>query len=129
MSTMSITDEVAMTLTSLPDDPTPTSSSILGTVITIEEIQEKIKLLSTLETGEVLKDAMGELKLALRQNPEAANLLLPTEIGELVKHLRKITATEVTQADGKDKERAVKKAMKSVDLNDPEFLNQALKDF
>lgn len=103
--------------------------SVLGTVITVEEIQEKIKLLSTTEDGEHLKNAMSELKVALRANPEAANLLMPEEIGELVKHLRKITATEIVVANDKDRNREVKKAVKNANLNDPEFLQQALKDF
>lgn len=102
---------------------------VLGTVITVAEIQQKIAALSTIESGDSLKDAMSELKLALRQNPEAANLLLPEEIGELVRHLRKITATEIVQAEGADKNKAVKKVMKNVNLNDPEFLKQALSDF
>lgn len=102
---------------------------VLGTTITVEEIKRRIAELSTLEGGESLKSAMSELKLSLRHNPEASNLLLPEEIGEMVKHLRKITATEIVQADGADKNRAIKKAMKNANLNDPEFLQQALKDF
>lgn len=104
-------------------------ASVLGTVITVEEIQQKIALLSTFNETESLKGAMGELKLALRQNPEAANLLLPEEIGELVKHLRKVTATEIVPLTEKDKTKSLNGMMKKADLNNPEFLQQALKDF
>ena len=111
------------------ESDTGQEQQVLGTVITVEEIQQKIKELSTIESGESLKSAMGELKLALRHNPEASNLLLPEEIGELVRHLRKVTATEIVQADGADKNKAIKKAMKKVDFSDAEFMQQALKDF
>ena len=103
--------------------------SVLGTVITVEEIKQKIRELSTTEAGDSLKSAMSDLKLALRYNPEAANLLLPEEIGELVKHLRKVTATEIIPLTEKDKTSALNKQIKKANLNDPEFLQQALKDF
>ena len=103
--------------------------TVLGTVITIEEIRQKITALSSTEFGESLKGAMGELKLALRQNPEASNLLLPEEIGELVRHLRRLTQTEVVATTERDKQKEMAKALKKVDLNDPKFLQQALEDF
>lgn len=64
---------------------------ILGIPITIEDIRSRISLLSTTNEGEPLKLEMNKLKAALKHNPEAANLLLPEEIGEMVKAIYKLT--------------------------------------
>jgi len=104
-------------LTTIPDD-----DGILGVAITVQEIQAKIALLSQLP-GEDLKGAMGDLKRALKANPEACNLLLPEEIGALVSALYKTTNQKIMIENTK----ATIKVSKKVDLSKVD-LNQ-LKDF
>ena len=70
-------------------------ATILGTAITIDDVRAKITTLITLE-GEDLKKEMVYLKHALKVNPEAANLLLPEEIGEMTKAIYKMTNRVVT---------------------------------
>lgn len=94
---------------------------ILGVPITLEDIKHKIGLLSETPDGEPLKGAMNDLKIALKSNPEACNLLLPEDIGEMVKHLYKITNTVVIEAKAK----AGAKAAKKVDLSDPTIYDKA----
>ncbi len=68
----------------------PSVTNVLGTPITLDDVRAKIKKLSNIE-GEDLKREMTYLKHALRVNPEAANLLLPEEIGEMVQSIYKLT--------------------------------------
>lgn len=88
------------------------------------ELQLKIADLSQLEDCN-LKDAMDELKKALIENPEASLLLLPEDIGEIVKHLQKVTGKALQTAatkkaaapkKGKADEKAFK-TMTSEELN------------
>lgn len=98
-----------------------TETVILGIEISVEEIRSKIKTLTDIPAAN-LKDAMSELKKALRLNPAACNLLLPEEIGAMVQHLYKVTNTQVVVAKGKDAVKAAKK----VDLSDPNVINKAM---
>lgn len=84
---------------------------ILGVDITVEEIQEKIAKLSGLPKDN-LKGAMAELKTALKFNPEAANLLLPEEIGQLTAAIYRMTEQIVI----KEAAKATVKASKKVDI-------------
>jgi hypothetical protein len=77
-----------------------TPTAILGVPITVEDIRSRVALLSTLE-GENLKGEMTKLKHALRANPEAANLMLPEEIGAMVQAIYKMTQRVVTQVAAK----------------------------
>jgi len=97
-------------------------TKILGVEITVDEIKAKIANLSTIPDMPNLKNAMNDLKRALRQNPAACNLLLPEDIGQMVQHLYKVTNTVVLQAKAKD----LNKAAKKVDLNDPNVINKAM---
>ena len=54
------------------------------------EIQQRIKALEALSDDD-LKPAMDDLKRALMANPTACALMLPEDIGETVKALRRIT--------------------------------------
>jgi len=99
---------------------------ILGVSITIEDIREKITKLSQTADGEPLKDAMNNLKLALKSNPEACNLLLPEEIGEMVKHIYKVTNTAVITEKAKSATKDAKKM--KIDLADPTIYDK-LTDF
>lgn len=58
-------------------------------------IQEKIATLSSITDTTALRDAMFELRLLILQNPEATSLLLDEDVGVIVQHLRKLTATAV----------------------------------
>lgn len=117
------------TLEQLPDTPSSEEPGLLGVPITIEEIRMRIGELSTTPQGDSLKDAMNNLKLALKKNPEASNLLLPEEIGELVKHLRIVTNTQVVASVTKDATKEARKIAKSASLTNEEFLQKALEDF
>lgn len=98
-----------------------TETVILGVEISVDEIREKIKKLTDIPEAN-LKDAMVDLKKALRLNPAACNLLLPEEIGLMVQHLYKVTKTQVVVAKSKD----VVKTAKKVDLSNTDLVNKAL---
>jgi len=90
---------------------------VLGVSITVAEIQAKIALLAQLPT-ENLKEAMGELKLALRANPEACNLMLPEDIGALVAGLYRATNQKIQVENAKSTVKQAKKVdLSKVDLN------------
>lgn len=89
----------------------PKDGNILGTPITVEEIKARIAKLQGTPKDD-LKKEMISLKIALRANPEAANLLLPQEIGELVKAIYKMTEQVVIQSAAK----ATTKASKKIDV-------------
>lgn len=97
---------------------------ILGVSISIDSIREKIATLSQTADGESLKGAMNDLKIAIKSNPEACALLQPEEIGEMVKHLYKITNTVVVE---ESKKKSVKES-KKINLNDPTIYDK-LSDF
>jgi hypothetical protein len=97
---------------------------ILGVSISIEDIRERITKLSQTVDGESLRGAMNTLKIALKSNPAACALLQPEEIGEMVKHLYKITDTVVLE----EKKKSVTKASVKVNLNDPTIYDK-LSDF
>jgi len=78
----------------------PDDGKILGVNITVDTIKERINALNGLE-GDVLKKAMTQLKLALRANPEACNLLLPEDIGEMTKKIYEMNKIVMTQAIAK----------------------------
>lgn|SRR5574337_187840 len=83
------------------------------------ELQSKIRELSQLPDCD-LKDAMDELKKALMENAEASLLLLPEDVGEIVRHLRKVTGKALQTAASKKKasseksEKAKEKAFKTM---------------
>lgn len=83
-------------------------NKILGTEITIEEIKSRIAKLAGYPKDN-LKEEMGKLKIALRLNPEAANLLLPEEIGELTKAIYRMTEQVVIQSAAKSTAKTAKK--------------------
>jgi hypothetical protein len=84
-------------------------------VLTTEEIQNKIAQLSTTEDEESLKNAMQDLKKALKANPAACAALLPEDIGQMVMYLKKITGKDIEEAAGRKKSK--KKNTDKVDLN------------
>lgn len=102
------------------------AEEIAGVEITLEQIKEKIHLITTY-AGEKdgLKLAMDNLKIALHANPEACSLLLPEEIGACVTAIRKIKGVEVTAASGKE----VMKRSKKIDLTNVDILKSAMEDF
>lgn len=93
----------------------------------IEMIKEKIAILSKTEDGEPLKGAMNSLKKALKANPDACNLLLPEEIGELTKAIYRIngkTIAESAAKAGRKKGSALEKGLAKIDLTDPNTLKE-----
>lgn len=59
--------------------------------LNIDQLREKIALLSTTEDGTPLDNAMRDLKIALKQNPAACSLMLDEDIGACVTALRRMT--------------------------------------
>lgn len=95
-------------------------------LLSVAQLQEKIELLSTTEEGDHLKNAMDDLKKALKANPAACALLLPEDIGKAVAVLRKITDKEIIE-DIKGAKKP-KKEKAQLDLNDPNVLNDILEN-
>jgi hypothetical protein len=71
-------------------------------------LSQRINLLCNIEDLDNLKTEMASLRVALLANPAACELLLPEEVGELVRHQRKLTNTEL--AAKKPKKAIVEKA-------------------
>ena len=93
--------------------------------VTVEEIKAMIGQLSVTEEGEPLKNAMVELKKAIKENPAACTVLLPEDIGAMVKALYKLTDRDLEQAV----EKTNKKGKKTkVDLSDPKVQQEILDD-
>jgi hypothetical protein len=77
--------------------------------LNIEQLQHMIGKLSQTEEGEELKTAMSKLKVALKQNPAACALLLPEDVGEMVKNLYRMTNKGILDdLNPKNKERKQK---------------------
>lgn len=92
----------------------------------LEDIRGKIALLSISEDGTDLRSQMTELKAALKANPAASAMLLPEEIGELVKAIMEITKKAIV-AEAEKKEKKEKKPKQlSIKLTEEEV--EALKD-
>ena len=72
------------------------------------DIIPRIKELEKL-TGESLEDEMKSLKQALLQNPDAAALMFPEDVGMLVIALRRITGESIAEATKEKKEGTSKK--------------------
>lgn len=87
--------------------------------LTTPELQEKIKALATTSEGEDLKYAMRDLKKALLSNPSACALLLPEDIGEMVKYLKIMIGPDLAKIEtSKAKKEAKEKAPKLIKLTD-----------
>lgn len=78
-------------------DTPPRTLNQVSTELTVEEIRSMIEQLSMTEQGESLREAMQDLKKALRANPEACALLLPEDIGQCVSYLRKLTGQVIAE--------------------------------
>jgi len=70
--------------------------------LTIDQLRGLIEKLETTEDGEPLRNAMTELKVALKQNPAACSLMLEDDIGLCVKHLKRMVNKDIL-ADLTDK--------------------------
>lgn len=64
---------------------------------TYSEISTRIQQLENLSTDD-LKGEMQDLKKSLMENAEACMLMKPEDIGELVKHLLKVTGAAIATA-------------------------------
>lgn len=74
----------------IPEDPVDAQAYV--------DIKQRIETLEGLFEDD-LKSAMSELKAALKKNPNAAELMLDTDVGKMVMALRKITHTAQVQAE------------------------------
>lgn len=68
----------------------------------VADILLKIRSLNEMSDLD-LKGAMDSLKLSLLENPAAVEIMLPEDIGEMVKALMKITGQQITEAVTKKK--------------------------
>lgn len=68
----------------------------------VADILLKIRSLNEMSDLD-LKGAMDSLKLSLLENPAAVEIMLPEDIGEMVKALMKITGQQITEAVSKKK--------------------------
>jgi len=84
--------------------------------LTSEQLHEMILTCSTTEDGENLKNAMRDLKVALKQNPEACAAMLDEDIGLCVSALRRMTGQQITQEAAA---LAAKGRKPKIDLSDP----------
>ena len=91
--------------------------------VSLEEIQAMIANLAQVGESD-LRQEMGKLKVALLSNPAACNMLLPADIGEMVKHLMKISNKVIVEAKQGKMQKAGKKDAK-VNL-DPKVLDQMI---
>lgn len=95
------------------------------TAVSAQKIKDMIDMLSQTEDGEPLKDAMSQLKGALLENPTACALLLPADIGEMVKYLMKVTGRDLEMQQGSTaKKQGVKTKGPAIDFTDPETLKK-----
>lgn len=84
---------------------------------TYSEISTRIQQLENLST-EDLKGEMQALKKALMENTEACLLMKPEDIGELVRHLVKITGVAIATSSTVKKERKTAKRLTAQELQD-----------
>jgi pyrrolidone-carboxylate peptidase len=77
---------------------TETLTNQINSTIHIDDLRAMISRLAQTEQGDPLANAMKDLKKALLENPDAAAMLIPEEIGAAVAALRKMTRTEVSEA-------------------------------
>lgn len=96
------------------------------TIISIEEIRNMIAQLGQTEDGEPLKNAMSRLKKGIKDNPEACALLLPEDIGDMVKALYRMTDRDLEIATDKANKR--KPAKSKIDLSDAKIQQEILDD-
>lgn len=81
------------------------------------DIKERIVQLCSLSDDD-LRPAMTDLKAALMENPDAVALMLPQDIGEMVKALRRITGEALAIASApKAKGKPKQKALTAEELN------------
>lgn len=82
----------------------------------VKEIQGRIEQLHEL-SGTDLKTEMDDLKSVLIKNPVACSLLLPEDIGEMVKHIKSLMAGAKAFADVKKPAGRGKQAAPQIDLS------------
>lgn len=63
--------------------------------LNIDQLRNKIGALSQTEDGQPLRNAMNDLKKALKENSAACSLLLPEDIGSIVEVLKKMTNRQI----------------------------------
>lgn len=95
--------------------------------VAYQKLHDLIYQLALTEDGEPLKQEMQNLKRALLENPTACALLLPEDIGEMVKHLMKITGRDLEMQQSESSKKKGNKPAK-IDFSDPKVLEELEKD-
>ena len=85
--------------------------------VSAQQIKDMIDALSQTEDGESLKNEMAKLKKALLENPTACAMLLPSDIGEMVKYLMKVTGKDIMDQMSSTAKKASTKT-KPIDFTD-----------
>jgi len=93
-----------------------------ASAVSAQSIKDMIDALSHTEDGEPLQHAMRDLKKALLANPTACAMLLPEDIGEMVRHLMKITGRDLQDQQSQSAKKKEKK--KPVDFTDEKVLKE-----
>lgn len=98
------------------------------TAVSVQKIKDMIDLLSQTEDGEPLKNAMSELKVTLLENPTACALLLPADVGEMVKFLMKVTGRDLDMQQSMTAKKKGIPTKTKIDFSDPDTLAALEKD-
>lgn len=86
--------------------------------LSLTQLQELIGKLSQTEDGQPLENAMRDLKKALKENPAACSLMLEEDIGECVKHLKRMTNKGILdELSGKNKVKKEKVTISQEDID------------
>lgn len=96
--------------------------------ISAQAIKDMIDNLSKTEDGEPLGNAMKELKVALLQNPTACAMLLPEDIGEMVKFLMKVTGKDIASQMSSTAKKKAEGKKAPIDFTDENVLKQLEND-
>ena len=92
-----------------------------------QQLKSMIAQLSVTEDGEDLREAMDNLKKALRVNPAACASLLPEDISLMVDALMKVTGKEIEE-DMSDKRKTAKPKKEKFDFTDPKVQQEIADD-
>jgi len=92
--------------------------------LTTEQLQGMIAQLGVTEEGESLRNAMDDLKRALKVNPAACAALLPEDIGQMVDALMKVTGKELLEDMAKKKNGTKTAAKVKPDFSDPKVMQE-----
>jgi hypothetical protein len=105
---------MAVDLADLPFDENDHVIKIEPIELDINELKAKIAQLATTSEEEDLRYAMTDLKKALLANPIACAFLMPEDIGEMVKYIRRMSGKDIELQEAKMEKASIKKAKADV---------------